>query len=189
MADQIKAKNLRKGMCIKHDGQVCVVMSTMHLTPGNLRGLVQSKLRNMVAGNQMDHKFRSEDMIERVILDEVEMEYLYADGDDFHFMNTETYEQTHLHRDVLGENVNYLAPNLKLRVMFHEGSPVTIDLPLTVDLRIVSTEPELRGATASATRKPATTETGLVVQVPAFIIEGESIRVSTEDGSYQERAK
>lgn len=189
MADHIKAKNLRKGMVIKHDGQVFVVMSTVHLTPGNLRGLVQSKLRNLVVGNQMDHRFRSDDMIERVVLNDLEMEFLYADGDDYHFMNTESYEQTHLHRDVLGDNVNYLIPNLKLRVLFHEGSPVSIELPMTVDMKIVETEPELKGATASSTRKPATTETGLVVQVPAFIGEGERIRVSTEDGAYQERAK
>lgn len=176
-------------MCIKHDNELYIVMSATHLTPGNKRGIVQSKLRNLRAGNQMDHKFRSEDVIERAILEEVEMEFLYKDGDDYHFMNTETYEQTHLNREVLAENTDYLIPNLKLHLRFYEGSPVSIELPLTVDLEIVDTSPELKGATASAQRKPAVTETGLVIQVPPFIGPGETVRVSTEDGSYQERAK
>ncbi len=189
MAAQLKATLLRKGMCILHDNELFVVMSATHLTPGNKRGLVQSKLRNLKTGNQMDHRFRSEDMIERVVLDEVEMEYLYTDGDDFHFMNCETFDQTHLHRDVLAENTEYLIPNLRLRLMYHGGNPVSIELPLTVDLKIVDTAPEIKGATASAQRKPAVTETGLVVQVPPFIGTGERVRVSTSDGSYQERAK
>lgn len=189
MASQVKATNLKKGMCIKLNNDLYIVMSTMHITPGNWRGMVQSKLRNLISGNQMDHRFRSEDMVERVILDETEMEFLYRDGDDFHFMNTETYEQTHLSRDVLGDNVNFLTPNMRLKVVFHEQAPVGIELPLTVDLKIVDTAPEIKGATASAQRKPAVTDTGLTVQVPSFIGPGEMIRVSTDDGSYQERVK
>jgi len=189
MAEQIKATGLKKGMCVKMNEDLYVVMSTMHITPGNWRGMVQSKLRNLRSGNQMDHRFRSEDMVERVILDETEMEYLYKDGDDYHFMNTETYEQVHIHKDALGDNVSFLTPNMKLNVVFHEMSPVGIELPLTVDLKIVDTAPELKGATASAQRKPAVTETGLIVQVPPFIGPGERIRISTEDGSYQERVK
>ncbi len=189
MAVQVKATLVRKGMCIMHDNELYLVMSTTHLTPGNKRGIVQSKLRSLKSGNQMDHRFRSEDMIERVVLDEVEMEYLYNDGDDFHFMNSQTFEQTHLHRDLLAGNTEYLTPNMKLRLLYHEGRPVSIELPLTVDLKIVETAPEIKGATASAQRKPAVTETGLVVQVPPFIGPGEKVRISTDDGSYQERAK
>ena len=189
MADQVKATGLKKGMCIRMSGDLYFVMSTMHITPGNWRGMVQSKLRNLASGNQMDHRFRSEDLVERVILDDTEMEFLYRDGDDFHFMNTATYDQVHLNREVLGENVPYLTPNLRMRVLFHEHRPVGIELPLTVDLKVVDTAPELKGATASAQRKPAVTDTGLIVQVPPFIGAGEMIRVSTEDGSYQERAK
>jgi len=189
MADQFKATTLRKGMCIKLDGELYVIMSMTHVTPGKGRASVQVKARNLRTGNQTDQKLRSEDFVERVVLEETEMEYLYQDGDDYHFMNTETYEQTHLGKDVLGDSVNYLIPNLKLKVEFYEGSPVGIELPLTVDLKVVETAPELKGATASAQRKPAVTDTGLVVQVPPFIGEGEMIRVSTEDGTYQERVK
>jgi elongation factor P len=186
---EVKATGLKKGMCIKMNNELYFVLSTVHITPGNWRGMVQSKLRNLRSGNQMDHRFRSEDMVERAILDETEMEFLYRDGDDFHFMNTSTYDQVHLHRDELGDNVNYLTPNMKLLVAFYEGRAVGIELPLTVELRVVETAPELKGATASAQRKPAITDTGLSVQVPPFIGEGELIRVSTEDGSYLERVK
>ena len=189
MADFTKATGLKKGMCVRMNDDLYIVLSTVHLTPGNWRGMVQSKLRNLRSGNQMDHRFRSEDMVERVFLNETEMEFLYRDGDDFHFMNTTTYEQVHIGKDYLGENVNYLTPNMKLGVVFHEVTPVGIELPLTVDLQIVDTAPELKGATASAQRKPAITETGLMVLVPPFIGQGEKIRVSTEDGSYLERVK
>ena len=189
MADQVKATGLKKGMCVRMNDDLYIVLSTMHLTPGNWRGMVQSKLRNLRSGNQMDHRFRSDDMVERIFLNETEMEFLYQDGDDFHFMNTTTYEQVHMTKEYLGDNVNYLAPNMKLDVVFHEETPVGIELPLTVELLIVDTAPELKGATASAQRKPAVTETGLMVLVPPFIGEGEKIRVSTEDGSYLERVK
>jgi len=189
MAEQIKATGLKKGMCVRMNSELYIVMSTMHITPGNWRGMVQSKLRNLRSGNQMDHRFRSEDMVERIILNETEMEYLYRDGDDFHFMNTDTYEQVHINRETLGENVSYLTPNMKINVVFHETTPVGIDLPQLVALQIVETAPEIKGATASAQRKPAVTETGLIVQVPPFIGTGEKVWVSTEDGSYQERVK
>ena len=189
MAELTKATNLKKGMCVQMNGELYIVMSTMHITPGNWRGMVQSKLRNLRSGNQMDHRFRSEDMVERIILNETEMEFLYRDGDDFHFMNTQTYEQVHLHRDYLGENVNYLTPNMKILVVFNDQTAVGVELPLTVDLQIVDTAPELKGATASAQRKPAVTETGLMVLVPPFIGPGEKIRISTDDGSYLERVK
>lgn len=189
MAEQIKATGLKKGMCVRLNEELYIVMSTMHITPGNWRGMVQSKLRNLRSGNQMDHRFRSEDMVERIRLDEAEMEFLYRDGDDFHFMNTDSYDQVHIHRDVLGDNASYLTPNIRLHVVFHDQSPVGIELPQTVELKIVDTAPEIKGATASAQRKPAVTETGLIVQVPPFIGTGEVVRISTEDGTYQERVK
>ena len=189
MASQVKATGLKKGMCVRMNGELYFVMSMMHITPGNWRGMVQSKLRNLRSGNQMDHRFRSEDMVERIILDDAEMEFLYRDGDDFHFMNTETFDQVHLSREVLGENVGFLSPNLRIQVLFHDTTAVGIDLPLTVDLQVVDTAPEIKGATASAQRKPAMMDTGIEVQVPPFIGVGEKIRVSTEDGSYVERVK
>ncbi|MFQ5700477.1 MAG: elongation factor P [Acidobacteriota bacterium] len=189
MAEQLRATFLKKGMYIKLNDEIYSIMNIMHVTPGKGRGMVQTKLRSLLAGNQLEHRFRSDETVERAYLDETEMEYLYKDGDDYYFMNTETYEQVHLSKEALGEKVNYLTPNLKLTVVFHEGAPVGLELPLTVAMKVVDTAPELKGATASAQRKPAVTDTGLTVQVPSFIGPGESIRVSTEDGSYQERVK
>ncbi len=189
MADTIKANALRKGMYIRFNGEICSVMTMLHMTPGNLRALVQTKLRNLSSGNQYEHRFRSEDQVERVYLDEVEYEFLYQDGDDFHFMNTKTFDQVHLTRDTLGDKVPYLTPNLRVTVVMHEKHAVDVTLPLNVDMKIVDTAPEIKGATASAQRKPAVTDTGLTVQVPSFIGPGEVISVSTEDGSYVGRAK
>jgi elongation factor P len=184
----IKATQLKKGMVVKVEDRLYKVVSTHHLTPGNWRGMVQSKLRDVNSGSIIEHRFRSEDIVEKIHLDETEMEFLYEEGGDFHFMNTATYEQVHIDAETLGDAVNYLTPNIKIGIEFIEGRPIGIDLPVTVDLKVIETEPELRGATASATRKPAKTETGLIVQVPAFVKEGQVVRVSTEDGSYLEKA-
>ncbi len=189
MADTVKANALRKGMYVRFNGEICSVMSTLHLTPGNLRALVQTKLRSLVSGNQLEHRFRSEDQVERIHLDEVEYEFLYRDGDDFHFMNMRNYEQVHLDKEALDDKVGYLTPNLRLTVVAHEGRPVDITLPLTVDLKVVDTAPEIKGATASAQRKPAVTDTGLTIQVPSFIGPGETVTVDTETGGYVSRAK
>ena len=183
------ATQMRPGNVIKHDGELYSVFSVSHRTPGNLRGFVQAKLRNLRSGSMMEHRFRSEDRVEQAVLDEVEMEYLYADGEDFHFMNTETYEQIHLAKEVLGEGANYLIPNVLIKVEFYEGKPVGVELPATVDMTVVETEPGLKSATASNVSKPAKMETGLVVQVPPFINAGEKIRVETTEGKYLERAK
>jgi elongation factor P len=135
-----------------------------------------------------EHRFRSPDPIERVIVDEISMDFLYSDGDDYYFMNTENYEQTHLKRDTLGDSVEYLIPNLQIRVSFFDGVAVGIELPQAVEMTVVQTEPGLKSATASSVTKPATLETGLVVQVPPFINEGEKIRVDTAEGAYLSRA-
>ena len=122
------------------------------------------------------------------MLEEQEMEYLYDDGEYYYFMNTENYEQMHLMKDILGDAVNYLIPQLRVKVEFYEGKPISVELPPTVDMTVVETEPGIKGASVSNVTKPAKMETGLVVQVPPFIIEGEKIRVSTAEGTYQERA-
>jgi len=145
-------------------------------------------MRNLRSGTMMEHRFSSEDKVERAIMDEVEMEYLYDDGDNYYFMNTENYEQTHLSKDLLGDATSYLIPQLKVKVEFYEGKPISVELPATVDLKVVETEPGLKGATVSNVTKAAKLETGLVVQVPAFIVEGEKIRVSTSEMAYLERA-
>jgi len=184
----IQATKLRPGVVVKHNGELYSIFSVTHRTPGNLRGFVQVRMRSLRSGNMADHRFSSEDRVERAVLDEHEMEYLYQDGDDYHFMNTETYEQTHLSKETLGDSVQYLTPNLKIQVEFYEGKPIGIELPATVDMEVVETEPSFKGATASNVMKPAKLETGLVVQVPPFVNQGDRIRVNTEEGTYQERA-
>jgi elongation factor P len=164
-------------------------VEAQHKTPGNLRGLVQAKIRNLRSGSISDHRFRSVDMVERAYLDDAEMEFLYQEGDMYHFMNNETYEQVGLSDDVLGDAVNYLIPNIKLKIEMYEGRPVGIELPLTVEMKVVETEPAIKGATVSNQNKPAKMETGLIVNVPPFIAEGDIIRVDSETGSYIERAK
>jgi len=179
---------MRPGMIIKHNNDLHSVFSVEHRTPGNLRAFIQAKLRNLRTGAMFEHRFRSSDPIERIQVDEVQMEYLYNDGDNYYFMNTENYEQTHLSKDVLGDAVDYLIANLQIDVEFFDGKAVGIELPQTVDLTVIETEPGLKSATASSVTKPAKTETGLVVQVPPFINEGEKIRVDTSEGAYLSRA-
>lgn len=184
----IPATQLRPGMIIKHNNDLHSVFSVEHRTPGNLRAFIQAKLRNLRTGAMFEHRFRSPDPIDRINVDEENMEYLYNDGDTYYFMNTENYEQTPLNRDTLGDAVDYLTPNLQIKVEFFDGKAVGIELPQTVDLKVIETEPGLKSATASSVTKPAKTETGLVVQVPPFINEGETIRVDTSEGAYLSRA-
>ena len=184
----ISATQMRPGMVIKYNNELYSVFSVNHRTPGNLRGFVQAKMRNLKSGTMIEHRFSSEDKVERAILDEVEMEYLYDDGQNYYFMDTANYEQTHLSKELLGDATNYLIPQLKVKVEFYEGKPMSVELPATVDMTVVETEPGMKGASVSNVTKPAKMETGLVVQVPPFIKENEKIRVNTAEGTYQERA-
>src|SRR5580704_17985039 len=184
----ISSTQLRPGMVIKFNNELYTIFKTEHRTPGNLRGFVQAKMRSLRSGSMTEHRFSSEDKVEKAILEEHEMEYLYDDGEYYYFMNTENYEQMHLTKELLGDSTDYLIPQLKVSVEFYEGKPISVDLPATVDTTVVETEPGLKGATVSNVTKPAKMETGLVVQVPAFITEGEKIRVNTSEGTYQERA-
>ena len=183
----VQATRLRKGMVIKLGEDLFRVLDLHHLTPGNKRGAVQSRLRNVRTTALADHKFRAEDDVERAVLDDHEMQYLYADGSSYHFMNTTTFDQIHIDSEVLGDSVSYLIPDAVIRVQFYGSEPVGIDIPQTVDLRVEDTAPGIKGATASAQVKPARLETGLVVQVPPFINVGDRIRVNTETGEYQAR--
>ena len=185
----IQATQLKRGMCIKHDNGLFRVVTTQHITPGNWRGMVQTKIRNLKTGAIIEHRFRSEDRVERAILDESGMEFLYQEGEMYHFMNNENYEQIALSNEVLGDAVNYLVPNITLQVEMYEGRPVGIQLPLTVDLKVVDTEPAIKGASVSNQNKPAKLETGLVVNVPPFISTGDTLRVDTSNGVYVERVK
>jgi elongation factor P len=185
----IQATQMKRGMCIKHENDLYRVVSAQHITPGNWRGMVQAKIRHLKSGSIIEHRFRSEDRIERAILDETAMEYLYQEGDMYHFMNNETYEQIGLSEEVLGDAVQYLTPNITLKVEMYEERPVGIELPMTVDMTVVETEPAIKGASVSNVGKPAKMETGLIVQVPPFISEGERIKIDTTTGSYIERVK
>jgi len=183
----IQATRLRKGMLIKLGSDLFRILDLQHFTPGNKRGFIQARLRNIRTSTQADQKFRAEEDVERATLDEREMQYLYHDGDHYHFMDTSTYEQIHIAADALGDSVNYLIPDALIRVEFYEVEPVGIELPQTVDLIVKETVPGIKGATASAQVKPATLETGLVIQVPPFVNEGDKVRVNTETGEYQSR--
>jgi len=184
----IPATQLRPGMVIKHNNDLHSVFSVEHRTPGNLRAFIQAKLRNLRTGAMFEHRFRSADAIDKITVDEVQMEYLYNDVFFNDSATTENYEQTHLTRDTLGDSVDYLIANLQIKVEFFDGKAVGIELPQTVEMTVIETEPGLKSATASSVTKPAKTETGLVVQVPPFINEGEKIRVDTSEGAYLSRA-
>jgi elongation factor P len=184
----IPATQLRPGMIIKHNNDLHSVFSVEHRTPGNLRAFIQARLRNLRTGAMFEHRFRSGDALDKVTVDQVKMEYLYNDGDDYYFMDIENYEQTVLKHDILGDAVEYLTANLQIIVEFFDSKPVGIELPQTVELKVVETEPGLKSATASSVTKPAKTETGLVVYVPPFINEGDKIKVDTSDGAYLNRA-
>jgi elongation factor P len=179
---------MKKGMLIKVGQDLFRVLELQHVTPGNLRGFVRVKFRNIRTGTLSDQKLRSEDFVERATLDEREMQYLYRDGDAFHFMDTSSYEQLHIDAEALGDNVNYLIPDALIKVEFYGSEPVGIELPQTVDLVVEDTAPGIKGATASNQIKPARLETGLMVNVPPFVNNGDKIRVNTETGEYLSRA-
>jgi elongation factor P len=185
----MKATEIRKGNILRINNELYRVLSMQHITPGNWRGMVQTKLRNLRSGSSAEIRFRSEDEVEKLSLDTKQMQYLYHDAHGYHFMDTETYEQLALSDEALGDTMSYVIAETMIQMEIVDGQPVGIELPVTVDLKVVETAPGIKGATASAQRKPATLETGLVVQVPSFIEQGETVRVATADGSYLERAK
>ncbi len=185
----IVATQIRTGMTIIHNGSPCKVIDVTHVTPGKGRGMVQSKLKDLVSGAFIEYRFRSDEKVERAILEQHEMEYLYNTDNEYHFMNTETYEQIALSKEQLGDYIYYLKPNVRFQVEFFDGRPVGIQPPLVVELEIKETQPHLKGATAASSMKPATLETGLVVSVPSYLEAGDVIRIDTRDGKFIERAR
>jgi elongation factor P len=185
----MKATSIRKGNIVRINNTLYRVMNMSHVTPGKGRAHVQTKLRNLIDGTQTEMRFRSTDDVEKVALESKEMQYLYSDSDGHHFMDTTTYDQVNLGDELLGDVTNYIVPDSTIMMEWFEGKPIGVELPPTVDLKVIETMPGIKDATASAQRKPATLESGLVVQVPSFIEQGEVIRISTLDGSYTERAK
>ena len=182
------ATEMKKGMVIQHEGDLWKCLDTMHVTPGNWRGMVQATLRNMRTGAKHDMRFRSTDKIEPAFIEIADMQYLYKDRHFFVFMNTETFDQVSVEADLLGDGVNYLKENEVVKVQLHEGTPVGLELPASVVLTITQTDPGIRGDTVTNTRKEATLETGLVVKVPLFVEQGEKVRVDTRTGEFMERA-
>jgi elongation factor P len=184
----IPATQIRVGMCILFENDICRVMQMQHVTPGNWRGFVQAKMRSLKSGNSFEHRFGSTEKVERAILDTHPMEYLYSDPSGHHFMNQENYEQVSLDDEALGTAMLYLLPNTVISIDFYEERAVGIDLPNTVTLEVVDTEPSMKGATASASYKPAKLETGLVVNVPPFVEIGNKVVVDTREDKYLSRA-
>jgi elongation factor P len=185
----IPATQIRRGMVILFEGQLCKVVEFRHHTPGNLRAMIQTKLRNIRTGSSFEHRFRSVDTVEKASLEQHEMEYLYSDGSHHHFMNTETFDQVALSGDDLGDAAQWLTAGVKIQAEFYEGLPIGIDLPPSLELSVTQTEPSMKGATVSNVNKPATLENGVTIQVPPFVNEGDRIRVDPVEGRYIERAK
>ena len=184
----MKANEMRKGMVIRFEGNVYKILEAQHRTPGNLRAFVQVKLRNVISGLGTEQRFRSEDDVEKVYLDTKTMQYLYHDAQGYHFMDTDTYDQVALSDEALGDTMSFIIAESTVTMDWFEGKPVGIEIPPSVDLKVVETAPGIKGATASAQKKPAKLETGLVVQVPSFINEGEVVRIGTENSDYLGRA-
>lgn len=185
----INATQIRRGMLIILDGRLYRVLEATHVTPGRWKAMMQTKLRNIKDGSLLNYRFRSEDRVEQAFLEEVEMEFLYLAGEDAVFMNLENYEQIRLSPEIIGDGVHYLVPNIVFTIELYEGRPVAVRPPLVVELKVVKTEPFMKGATQSASSKPAALETGLTVTVPQFINEGDTVRIDSRDDTYIERAK
>ncbi len=185
----MNANDIRKGMVIIHEGNPCSVLEAQHRTPGNLRAFVQVRLRNLRSGNSFETRYSSTEVVERAIVERVEVEFLYNDGDTYHFMNTENYEQFPVTGESLGDAARYMADNIKVQLELYEGNPISVTLPTRIELEVVETEPEIRGATASSLNKPAKLSNGVTVQVPPFIKQGERIVINPNEDKYLERAK
>ena len=182
-----QANRIRAGAVIIFNGELARVLQVTHLTPGNLRAMVQMKARYIKSGMQFENRFRATEDVEVAFLEKHQMEYLFDDGERYHLMNTETYEQIEMDREMIGDAIYYLLPNTKIEVTFYEGSPIGVELPSTVTLKVTEAEPSVKKQTASSSYKKCVVETGLTVMVPPFVEAGDSIKISTETGEYLER--
>ena len=181
--------DFRKGLKIELEGKPFIIVDFLHVKPGKGGAFVRTKIKNLVSGQVLDKTFRASDRIEKPDLAEREMQYLYRDGDNYCMMDKETYDQILLSTDQIGESKNYLSENIDLKVLLFNDKPLGVELPNFVELAIAQTEPGVRGDTASGGSKPATLETGAVIQVPFFLNEGDIVRVDTRTGQYIERVK
>jgi elongation factor P len=185
----MKATLLRAGMIIKHENDLFIVYSVDHRTPGNKRAAMQTKMRNLRTGSMIDYRFRAEESLDKVVVDEIQHEYLYSDAEGHHFMNSENYEQITLQNDIVGDTKDYLIANMPVKIEYYDDKAIGVLIPDTVDLMVVDTEPSIQKATASSVMKPAKLETGLVVNVPPFVGTGDKIRVDTSEARYVQRVQ
>ncbi len=184
----IPTSQFRPGLKVEIEGEPFEMVEFQHVKPGKGGAFVRTRLKSLKTGLVQDRTFRSGERLKRPDLEEHQVQYLYQDDGQWHFMNTETYEQFFLTADQLGEEIHYLQEDVVISVLFHEGQPIVVQVPIFVELTVAETDPGFRGDTATGATKPATLETGFVVQVPLFINEGERVRVDTRTGSYIERA-
>ena len=185
----VSTADFRKGLKIELEGEPYIIVDFQHVKPGKGGAFVRTKLKSLVTGNVIDRTFRSGEKVQNPALEERSMQYLYQEENKYHFMDTDTYEQIALTENHLGEDSSFLQEHVEVKIVFHNGQPIGVELPTFVELKIVQTSPGVRGDTASGGGKPATLETGAVIQVPLFLNEGDVIKVSTKTGEYIERVR
>ena len=183
------ATQIRRGMVLVFEGDPCRVIEFRHHTPGNLRAMVQAKMKNLRTGNSFEHRFRAADSIEKAMMETHELEFLYASADTYHFMNTENYDQLEMDEEMLGDNAQWMQPGMKIIAEYYDGRPIGIQLPNALTLQIVETAPVMKSATKTASTKPAKLENGVTVNIPEFIGSGERVRVNPSTGEYIDRAR
>ena len=185
----IPATQIRRGMVIVFEGQPVRVIEFRHHTPGNLRAMVQAKLKNLRTGSSFDHRFRAADSIEPASMETHDLEFMYQGGETFHFMNTENYDQLEIEDEVLGDNAQWMQSGMKIQAEYYNGKVIGIQLPNSLVLEIVDTAPVMKTATKTASTKPAKLENGVTINVPEFVGTGDKVKVNPSTGEYQERAK
>jgi elongation factor P len=185
----IPATQIRKGMVLVFEGQPCRVIDFRHHTPGNLRAMVQTKLKNLRTGSNFEHRFRADDSIEKASMETHELEFLYQGGDTYHFMNTENYDQLEMDAEALGDNAQWMVPNMRIVAEYYDGRPIAIQLPQYLTFEVVETAPVMKTATKTASFKPAKLENGVTINVPEFLPTGTRVRVNPNTGEYLDRAK
>jgi elongation factor P len=176
-------------MVLVFEGDPCRVIEFRHHTPGNLRAMVQAKLKNLRNGSSFEHRFRAADSIDPASMETHDLEFLYQGGDTYHFMNTENYDQLEMDEETLGDNAQWMQPNMKIQAEYYDGRPVGIKLPNSLVLEVVDTAPVMKTATKTASTKPAKLENGVTINVPEFVGTGDKVKVNPSTGEYQERAK
>lgn len=185
----IPATQIRRGMVLVFEGDPCRVIEFRHHTPGNLRAMVQAKLKNLRTGSSFEHRFRAADSIDPASMETHDLEFLYQGGDTYHFMNVENYDQLEMDEETLGDNAQWMQPNMKIQAEYYDGRPVGIKLPNSLVLEVVDTAPVMKTATKTASTKPAKLENGVTINVPEFVGTGDRVKVNPSTGEYQERAK